>query len=251
MTETQWSFFCNFKNEFKNFCEVKNSFNNDFVLTKLQKKIATENSVPPYPLETNVVYNNDLEKFTSKSDVKIILVADNPGKNEQRAANRRYLIGHSGKLAGNFFENHPELEINFRENVLILNKSPLHTAKTVLLKKLLKSFYETTGTNTLDNFFIESQRFMATAAFNLQQKFNAKLFIVGYSELGPKKIFEQYWQTLKSLYEKNTKDNFFCFQHFSMNRFTIDLKQNYNDELSLSENLKQLGAKHRKKIFGF
>lgn len=251
MTEAQWNFFSNFKNEFKNFCEVKNSFNNDFVLTKLQQKIATENSVPPYPIETNVVYNNDLEKFTNKSDVKIILVADNPGKNEQLSTNRRYLIGQAGKLAENFFARHSELEINFRENVLILNKSPLHTAKTILLKKLLKSFHETTGKDALQNFFLESQRFMATAAFNLQENFNAKLFIVGYSELGPKKIFAQYWETLKSLYEKKSHDNLFCFQHFSMNRFTVDLKQNYKTALSLSENLKRLGAEHRKNIFGF
>ena len=248
MTDEQWDFFCRFKTEFKDFCE-KHPFNSDVLLTELQKQIATENNVPPYPLETNVVYNGDLEKLTRESCVKIILVADNPGKNEQRAENRRYLIGQAGKLAEKFFRENSELQVDFRQNVIILNKSPLHTAKTALLKKLLRKFEQKTGSKRLEQFFIDSQIFMAKAAFDLQQVFKAKLFIVGYGELGAKKIFEAYWSTLKENY-KNCDEDVWCFQHFSMNRFSIDLKQNYCDEYSLQENLQMLGTKHRKEIFG-
>lgn len=249
MTDIQWSIFCRIKKEFKNFCEAGHSFNNNLQLTQLQQSIAREHKIPPYPVETNVVYNTDFEKVTPQHKIKIILIGDNPGKNEQRAENRRYLVGQAGKLAEKFFREHPELEIDFRENVLILNKSPLHTARTVLLKKLVRSFSEKTGSNELERFFVASQCFMANTALQLQQNFNAKLYIVGYSELGPKKIFASYWKTLKSLYEKSDYSEVFCFQHFSMNRFIIDLKQNYQTQYSLQENLQLLGTKYRKKIF--
>lgn len=251
MTTKQWTVFCQFKKDFRDFCDGAKSFNKNETLTSLQKNVALENGVPEYSLETNVVYNEDLELFTQESEIKAILVADNPGKNEQLAKNRRYLIGQAGKLADKFFRENPELKIDFRKNVLILNKSPLHTAKTALLKKLLSSFEKETGSKELHNFFVKSQSFMGTNAFNLQKVFGCNLWVVGYGELGEKKIFEEYWKTLKELYADDMEKKLFCFQHFSMNRFTINLKQNYEPSLSLQENLKLLGEKHRKRIFDF
>ena len=40
------------------------------------------------------------------------------------------------------------------------------------------------------------------------------------------------------------------FQHFSMNRFTIDLAQHSKKDLSLAEEIKELGKLHREEIFG-
>lgn len=251
MTDKQWEFFCTFKTSFKKLCEEKTSFNHDAILTELQQKIARNNAVPAYPVETNVVYNTELETISKDSRIKAILVADNPGKNEQLAQNKRYLIGQAGKLGDKFCREHPELGIDFRTNLLILNKSPLHTAKTALLKKLLSDYEKETRTKRLEDFFTESQVFMAESAYYLQQAFCCPLLIVGYGELGEKKIFKIYWKTLRRFYEKGSAEQLLCFQHFSMNRFTIDLKQNYDETRTLKENLQALGSKHRQRIFGF
>lgn len=251
MTLEQWTAFSKFKTEFKAFCNSSKHFNENVHLSNLQKQISKDANIPEYSLETNIVYNESVENFTQKSEIKAILVADNPGKNEQLAKNRTYLIGQAGKLAENFFTKNLSLNIDFRKNVVVLNKSPLHTAKTILLKRLLLAFENETNSKDLRTFFNHSQQFMAKSAFQLQKLFDCDLLIVGYGELGEKKIFEEYWKTLKNLYTNDNEKRLLCFQHFSMNRFTIDLKQNYDNTLSLSENLKVLGAKHRKRIFGF
>lgn len=251
MTEEQWNIFCRFKKDFKELCRSAEHWNKDGFLRDLGKRIALENGIADYDLETNVVYNRDLELFTKESTVKYILVADNPGKNEQLAKNNRYLIGQAGKLAEKFFKDNPELNTDFRNNVLIINKSPLHTARTALLKKLLQAYKKEKDSDELQNFFEKSQVFMAESSFKLEQTFACDLWIVGYAELGKKKIFEKYWLELKSLYTTENAQRFFCFQHFSMNRFSIDLKQNYDTKLSLKENVDKLGKKHSQRIFGF
>jgi hypothetical protein len=83
-----------------------------------------------------------------------------------------------------------------------------------------------------------------------------QLWLVGYSELKEKGIFTEYKNALKNEYLENGKfeeswENVFVFQHFSMNRFSIDLN-NYkkeNENLQLKECLKKLGKNHKEEIF--
>ena len=142
MTDAQWRSFTQFKADFaKKMVDWYRRIEHEGlteVLRALQKKAAKRDGVPPYSLDTQIVYNRNIDNIKKKDDIKIILIGDNPGKDEQLERNRRYLVGQSGKIADGFFRKNPELGIDFRKNVLILNKTPLHTAKTKELALLIK-----------------------------------------------------------------------------------------------------------------
>ena len=72
----------------------------------------------------------------------------------------------------------------------------------------------------------------------------------------PNIMLEDYKNELKKQYQtseeaKNAWDNVFVYQHFSMNRFSIDLKEfsTENKNLDLKTQLKTLGKKHKDEIF--
>lgn len=267
MTENQWDDFKALREDFKLHVEnwktalEKIDTNVEKSFSQLQKELAKADGVPEYPLENTVVYNTAFDDITAGSTIKLIVIGDNPGKSEQLNKNRTYLIGQSGKIAEGFFRNNPELGIDFRNNVLILNKTPVHTAKTKELVQLCKQ----AGENTAD-IVAESQKYMAELAFRLQQLFSCEIWIVGYGELKPKGIFTGYRDCLYGLYAGNAasgsdnaecakamhefQESVFVFQHFSMNRFTIDLREKSKPELLLSENLHTVGTLHRQEIFG-
>lgn len=252
MTTDQWKDFCEIRNEMKRYCmQAKARWACDINFIRCQKEVASLYNCPPYSLENVIVYNRDLDKVEDSSRVKLIVVGDNPGKMEQLSENCRYLVGQSGKLAEKFFRDNSELGIDFRRDVIIVNKSPIHTAKTVYLKKLLSLYKKYSETTALHTFFAQSQQFMAMIIYKIQQLFECPVYIVGYSELGKGKIFESFWQYTSSLCENNLSfaTSLYCFQHFSMNRFTIDLKQNYNSDYTLIENLQRLGSLHRRALF--
>ena len=56
------------------------------------------------------------------------------------------------------------------------------------------------------------------------------------------------------LYEYFLRERVYVFQHFSMNRFTIDLadfvKAEKKEKAPLESNIHELGLLHRKEIFG-
>ncbi len=141
MTKTQWEAFSAFRSRFRAQCAVWAETAGtapDGWLASLQKEAAVADENPDYPLETPVVYNHSLDAVTENDDIKIILVGDNPGKDEQLEKNRRYLVGQAGKLGDGFFRKNPVLGIDFRKNVIILNKTPIHTAKTKQLAFIRK-----------------------------------------------------------------------------------------------------------------
>ena len=80
---------------------------------------------------------------------------------------------------------------------------------------------------------------------------------MGYGELRNKKLFVSYRDKLREVYKDYPEQwqKVFLFQHFSMNRFTIDLddfikKENLSLEPDhLLENLQKLGICHRKELF--
>ncbi|MGL4986105.1 MAG: hypothetical protein ACRC5H_03090 [Treponemataceae bacterium] len=262
MNDFQWKAFSAFRSEFKNQVFVwQEKLKNENLLTvlkDLQQKAAHANKTPTYPLENPLLYNSALDNITQESCIKLILIGDNPGKNEQLECNKSYLVGQSGKLAEGFFKKHTAFNIDFRKNVIILNKTPIHTAKTQELSFILKY-----APKKIIDIFYESQEWMAekTAALhkNLNNGNHCDLWIIGYAQLREKCLFSLYQKTLSNLYQKDLNSDytkyFLVFQHFSMNRFSIDLndflKGKYGEHKT--ENIQQaiqtLGLYHRKKIF--
>ena len=254
MTEEQFKIFDSFRKEFKAECLKLNSEYSE-LLRPLQKA-ASEKDTPEYPLETCVVYNTALDELTADSEIRLIVIGDNPGKDEQLLKNNKYLVGQSGKIATGFFAKNPELNTDFRKNVIILNKTPVHTAKTNHLKYLSKN-----GGEKIQALIEKSQVYMAKATAKLHQDLCAaahgcgimpELWLVGYAELKPKGIFIRYRDVLKESYKNNENwKQVFVFQHFSMNRFSIDLRafmQNHK-ELALQNAIHELGTMHRNEIF--
>lgn len=257
MTEKQWLAIQTFRNEFK--AQVEKWSENKTLLQNLQKVAADKDGVPPYNLELPVVYNKKLDELTQDDDIRLIVIGDNPGKDEQLFKNSSYLVGQAGKIAEGYFKKNPELGIDFRKNVIILNKTPIHSAKTAELKKIAKD-----GGNQILNLLVESQEWMAKKTAELLHALlvhsdgqKCELWLVGYSEVKPKGIFAQYREELKkSCLEQGdgTWNQVFVYQHFSMNRFTIDLRERIQDGSikagDLKNQLMELGRIHKTEIFG-
>ena len=257
MTIFQWEYFNNFCNSFKN--KVTEWNNQAKSLIVVQNKAKDFFNNVDYELQTPIVYNTALDEITQNDEIKLIVIGDNPGKDEQLTKNQKYLVGQAGKLGNNFFKNHEELGINFRKNVIILNKTPVHSAKTNHLKK-----FASFGGKEIEDLIKETQIWMAQETAKLHQnllkvsenKDFPQLWLVGYSELKEKGIFTDYKNELKKQYQtseesKNAWNNVFVYQHFSMNRFSIDLKEfsTENKNLDLKTQLKTLGKKHKDEIF--
>lgn len=247
MTEQQWKDFSTFKSEFRQKVEEWTAVAPE--LQELQKFAAEKTSTPTYPFEIPVVYNLALDSVTPQDEIKLIVIGDNPGKDEQRAKNSRYLVGQAGKIAEGYFKKNPELGIDFRKNVIILNKTPVHSAKTAQLKILEKQ-----GGEKIAVLIKESQSWMAKKTAELHSSLGTELWLVGYSELKPRGIFCEYRDELMQTCSREAWDRTYVFQHFSMNRFTIDLsdfiKAAAKENAPLMSNIHELGIIHRKEIFG-
>ena len=255
MTPNQFEIFSDFRDEFCTYCMKMNKAYGD--LLKPLQIAASADDTPDYPVETPVVYNSALDEITEKSDIRMIVIGDNPGKDEQLDKNKKYLVGQSGKLAAGFFEKNAEFNTDFRKNVIILNKTPVHTAKTTHLKYLLKK-----GGNDVRTLILESQIFMAEKTAMLHQALcnNAgedgikpELWLVGYAELKDKGLFLGYKKELSEDYDKTEEfwNRVYVFQHFSMNRFSIDLKtfMSKHSGLEIVDAAHELGTLHKKEIF--
>jgi hypothetical protein len=230
-----------------------------FVDDKAAGKIAGS-SGPAYKIETPVLYNYALDDLTQNDEIKLILVADNPGRREQAAENRRYLVGPSGKIAEKFFRENPELGIDFRKNVVILNKTPVHTPRTGDLKELCRR-----SGPALAEALAESQRTMAALLLEFHRALAVPVWITGYSEMKKAGIFEAYTEALKDLYKPPKagtggrsatglapfREQLFFFRHFSMNQFTIDLHKQAAAGETLGKSLERIGRAYRLRILGW
>ena len=80
-----------------------------------------------------------------------------------------------------------------------------------------------------------------------------ELWLVGYAELKKNGIFVPYKETLSKEYQgvKDAWDKVFVFQHFSMNRFLVDLGsfRKENPKIPLGKAIEQIGTIHKKEIF--
>ena len=254
MNSTQFGIFSDFRSDFRAYCDSLNKSFGD-VLIPLQKE-ACKKDTPDYPLQNPVVYNTALDELTPQSEIRLIVIGDNPGKDEQLSKNQKYLVGQSGKIATGFFKKNPQFNVDFRQNAIILNKTPVHTAKTKHLKYLLQN-----GTEELKKMLAESQVYMAkkTAELHIElcraaQSENERpdIFLVGYSELKKNGLFTAYRDELKNAYNGCAEwKNVYVFQHFSMNRFSIDLKD-FMQKNSVSDIVtaaRSLGEQHKQEIF--
>ncbi|MGI0529382.1 hypothetical protein [Treponema socranskii] len=335
MLPSQFKAFVEFRDEFRS--RVAEWSHYASALEALQKT-AAQKDTPDYPVETAVVYNRALDDVSENDEIKLIVIGDNPGKDEQLAINNRYLVGQSGKIADGFFRRNPELHTDFRKNVVILNKTPVHTAKTHHLRALQKADPEiaklieisqlwmarhtaklhralwengahgkqsssarsdrddskssacggfgTTGVNDGERSLPDAVGGKNDACFDPPQ-----LWLVGYAELKARGIFTPYRDALKAAYAgSDAWKSVFVYQHFSMNRFLIDLKayqknraededggtacdgtegsdgnacggtngdnesahreRSSEKNASLARDLERLGTRHRKEIFG-
>jgi hypothetical protein len=228
-------------------------------LARSQQKLVDNREGPSYTVETPIVYNGALDDIGPDDDIKLILTADNPGRREQAAENRRYLVGPSGKIAERFFRENPELGIDFRKNVIILNKTPIHTPRTAELAELKKLLSQQSGAaaKAAVSAVEESQRTMAELLLEFQQALTTgknilPVWIIGYSEMKKGGIFETYTETLKTLIAKKPAigEKIFFYRHFSMNQFTIDLHKQAARGETVSQTLERIGAAYRLRILG-
>jgi len=259
MTNKQWESFCKYKDTLKDLCNKWNLLESQ--LFPLQKEAAKKDT-PDYKLETAVVYNLAYDEITKDNDIHYIVIGDNPGKDEQKAINRKYFVGQSGKLGAGFFSTHPELGTDFRKNVIITNKTPVHTAKTQHLSYLAKN-----GSTEIKELILDSQITMAKITAELHQSlidgcnsnsFVPELWLIGFGALQGKGVLTPYRETLKACYTEDNSmmqswDLVKVYPHFSMNCFNKAVKnfcqEETNKNRTLKQNLDILGTEYRNKIF--
>ncbi|MDR0663020.1 MAG: hypothetical protein LBF80_02935 [Spirochaetaceae bacterium] len=235
--------FCTYRDDFRAIVyDIQNAIPD---LQKLQQTLIASREGPDYHVDTPVVYNNALDDVNEDSDIRLIFVADNPGRREQAAANRRYLVGPSGKIAENFFKGEPDLGIDFRKNVIILNKTPVHTPRTICLKELCAL-----GGDRLKAVIDESEAKMAALLAGFFAALRVPVWISGYSEMRKNGVFARYTSSLRNLLSQGSldKNGVFLYRHFSMNQFTIDLRQKILPGESTADALRRIGAAYRDRI---
>ena len=217
-------------------------------LKDFQERLRVLRGYEDYVVETPVVYNRALDDLDRSSRPKWILIADNPGKNEQKRDNLRYLVGQSGRLAEKFFRE--ELMSDFRKDVLIINKTPVHTPKTAELALLR----DLDASGAVKRLLEESQLWMAGFARDLHKALGIPIWISGRSELKERGIFASWFREFSRLYREapaSARDEVLVFNHFSMNQFSIELKRKRRTGVPLPEELRRIGSENRKVIFGF
>jgi len=226
-------------------------------LLEAEERVRAKQGYDDYRIETPVVYNRALDEVAPDADIKVILVADNPGKKEQLAANNRYLVGQSGKLAEGWFR--AQLGIDFRREVLILNKTPIHTPKTAELAILARSagIYR----QRIEALLAGSQAAMADLAWRLFASLREgaapspwpALWISGVGELRRGGLFEIYRDELVRRLAKAKPDvlaGVWAFNHFSMNQFAIEIKRKARAGAPMAQELARIGRENRLRVFG-
>jgi hypothetical protein len=253
LNRSEWNSFVKARERFRG--EVDELTRSLPKLKNIQQKFAdsrADGKNSSYTVETPVVYNSALDDVTSGDEIKLILVADNPGRREQAAQNRRYLVGPSGKIAKKFFLDNPALGIDFEKNVIILNKTPIHTPRTVELRELCRMEAQM-GDSGISIALEETKKKMAALLLEFHEALGTPVWIIGYSEMKKGGIFEAYTESLKELYSGRQEriKQIYLYRHFSMNQFTIDLKQQALPEETLTKSLRRIGTAYRRRILNF
>jgi hypothetical protein len=257
MTSEAFEALASIREEFRGLVE-RWSEGNAYLL-EAQERVREKQGYGDYRVETPVVYNRALDDLTPESEVKVILVADNPGKNEQLAINNRYLVGQSGKLAEGWFRR--ELAIDFRREAVILNKTPVHTPKTAELALLAKC--SGLHRQRLETLLAGTQAAMADLAWRLYRALREggrgygnglpALWISGLGELRKGGLFEIYRDELAKRVAKAEpalRDGVWAFNHFSMNQFAIEMKRKARPGADALGELARIGRENRVRVLG-
>jgi hypothetical protein len=218
-------------------------------LKRSQQELISRRDDGGYAVETPVVFNRALDEIQQSGVIKLILAADNPGRREQAAENRRYLVGPSGKLAEKFFREFPGLGVEYPSQALILNKTPIHTPRTLDLRELCRI-----GGEAVAQCVEASQREMAQLLLDFHRALApVPLWIIGYSQLKRGGIFQVYWETLREIYrnEKTRREELRLYRHFSMSQFTGDLHRQTLEGEDPLEALDRMGIAYRMSIMGW
>ena len=192
----------------------------------------------------DIIWNNNLDKISDLSHIKLIVCADNPGKHEFKDNVYLSSNGKCGVMAKNFFQR---LNLNLHEEVIVLNKTPIHTCKTKGLKKIPQNIFE------------ESQIIMANFAIELLKACHKRteLWILGTSNanFGEKNpLFAKYKEIIaKAKNDEELWRKIFCFYHFSCGGFYRELysyidKRDGLEEQMLKNVLHNIGT-YRKNLF--
>jgi hypothetical protein len=221
-------------------------------LLEAEERVREKMGYDDYRVETPIVYNRALDGIMPSDDIKLIVVADNPGKKEQLAINNRYLVGQSGKLAEGWMRR--ELGVDFRKEVVILNKTPVHTPKTAELALLRKS--AGIKSDRLEALLAGSQSAMADLAWRLYlalREGGTSMWISGLGELRKGGLFEIYRDELARRLAKASPEEragVWAFNHFSMNQFAIEVKKKARPGRPLAGELARIGGENRGRVFG-
>lgn len=221
-------------------------------LKQLQQELIDSRGGPRWEVETPIVYNSALENPAFPQAIRLLIVADNPGRVEQEAQYQGALVGPSGKIAEGFFRAHPELALDFRRDALILTKSPIHTPRTQELGQLLKN-----GEAPMAELFRQSQEEMARFLFQLHRFLSTArgealpVWVIGYSEVHPKGLFSQWREAVLRYYADSPtlRDQIFLYRHFSMNQFAIDFNARRESGESCTQTLSRVGRLYRQRCF--
>ena len=253
MKQRQFDAFDTLRSEFRSYVATLSA--QTLWLGELQDELRIALGYDDYSIETPIVYNRALDDFGPTDEPAFIIVADNPGKNEQKKEQNRYLVGQSGKLAKGWFA--AELGLDFQKTCLIINKTPIHTPKTAeiaLLKKLAWQRSPRLG-NELDAVLNESQIWMAGFARRLHEVIGCVLWISGYGELRPRKLFRPWADETTRLYADalpSLREKVWVFRHFSMNQFSIEYSRSTSRAgASPLERLEIIGKARREEILGW
>ena len=231
MTKEQFEKFCSFRDEFRKQTALWNEEYNKVLKERIESLSGCE-------ITNSFIYNEKLDEINENDNIKYIWIQDNPGYNEM--LQNRYAVGASGKAGQNFMKNEGLAE-DFDREVIVLNKSPIHTKVTAVLSKLKNREIQD-----------ETQRYMAKAIFTVHNIFECDLWILGISNL--KGIFGTFSKDLEKLYKNSALNKkMFLYYHFSQGQF----KKAYNLEANTlgtddpDKILESIGIKNRKKYFDF
>ena len=231
MTKEQFEKFCSFRDEFRKQIILWNEEYNKILKEKIESLSGCE-------ITNSFIYNEKLDDINENDNIKYIWIQDNPGYNEM--LQNRYAIGASGKAGQNFMKNEGLTE-DFDREVIVLNKSPIHTKVTAVLSKLKNRDIQD-----------ETQKYMAKAIFNVHNIFECDLWILGISNLNG--IFGTFSKDMEKLYKNSSLNKkMFLYYHFSQGQF----KKAYNLEVNTlgtddtDKILESIGIKNRKKYFDF
>lgn len=198
-----------------------------------------------YELFRTVVYNSQLDRINPEQ-VRLILVGDNPGMEEQKQ--NAYLVGKSGRMADNFFSGN--YGYDFYKNVLIMNKTPLHTKSTSQLTEINRKY---------PGFIRETQEYMAGLIYDLAEILEVPVFVTGFAgcrtpdgqwlrtTAAGKPLSSQaapwFFRTLKQKFMQR-KDLLFLFKHFSYGNFSRDLNPLAAKGMKVQDAVKKIGSEY-------